>query len=296
MEKCSYFIPEKALFGSFPSQATVNMLEEIGIRYFVDLTEIGEANVEPYLAKYNFIKYPIKDHSYPTDWKTFLQLIIRLSNLIKSGHKIYIHCKGGHGRSGILVACLLCHIYDLHPFEAIKRTTYYHSKRPVLREKWKKVGSPQGKNQKDFVFKFYRPIFFYKICRASYSIGLHNHSPHPVMINEHKFGNAFFAFQYFRAPDNIEYVERLKRGQFSPEIIPYNPDWIKNKNDYMYIVLKNKFQQNNNIRKNFLNTGLRPLIKVSFDPYWGNGNGKGYNMQGKLLEKLRLELLEEIEN
>jgi predicted NAD-dependent protein-ADP-ribosyltransferase YbiA (DUF1768 family) len=294
MEKCSYFIPEKALFGSFPSQATVDMLEEMGIRYFIDLTEVGEPNVEPYITRYNFIKYPVKDHSYPNDWKTFSQLIIKISDLIKNGNKVYIHCKGGHGRSGILVACILCFMYNLHPNEAIKRTTYYHSKRPVLREKWKKVGSPQGKTQKDFVYKFYRPLFFYKICRASFSIGLHNQSPHPVVIDNYRFPNAFFAFQYFRDPENIAYVKNLQIGKFCPELVKFDESWIKNKNDYMYRVLKTKFLQNPSILKNFLNTGLRPLVKVSFDPYWGNGNGKGYNIQGKLLERLRQEFLSDV--
>ena len=38
MENYSYFIENKALFGSYPSQETIEILEKEGVRYFVDLT------------------------------------------------------------------------------------------------------------------------------------------------------------------------------------------------------------------------------------------------------------------
>ena len=39
MDYCSYFIKDKAIFGSFPTQESVYELENEGVKYFVDLTD-----------------------------------------------------------------------------------------------------------------------------------------------------------------------------------------------------------------------------------------------------------------
>jgi hypothetical protein len=46
MERCSYFIENKALFGSYPNQETVKYLESIGVVCFVDLTNKDETNID----------------------------------------------------------------------------------------------------------------------------------------------------------------------------------------------------------------------------------------------------------
>lgn len=161
MEKCSYFIEDKAFFGSFPSQDTVNILEKNGVRYFIDLTIHNENKTSSYTTKYNYIKYPIKDRKIPDNWKTFAKLVLDICDIVqklKENEKIYIHCKGGHGRSGILVACILCQYYNITVEESLKITNDCHSKRKEMREIWRKIGSPQGKKQKEFVRKFYEPL------------------------------------------------------------------------------------------------------------------------------------------
>ena len=45
MEYASFFITDKALFGSFPTQAQVEELESTGVRYFVDLTNPNESKI-----------------------------------------------------------------------------------------------------------------------------------------------------------------------------------------------------------------------------------------------------------
>jgi len=40
-------------------------------------------------------------------------------------NKLYIHCRGGHGRAGLVVACLLCSIYDYPPEKSIELTSKY---------------------------------------------------------------------------------------------------------------------------------------------------------------------------
>ena len=134
MDYVSYFIENKAIFGGFPSQETVYELEKNGVRYFVNLTHKNEKKTTPYITKYKVISYPITDQQTPKDWKSFSVFLIKLASIInnlKQGELIYVHCKGGHGRSGVVVASLLCLIYEMSPEDALKKTSLCHSKRSI---------------------------------------------------------------------------------------------------------------------------------------------------------------------
>ena len=298
MERCSYFIQDKALFGSFPTQETVHILEEQGVRCFIDLTGSDELKTTPYFTRYKYIKYPIVDRMIPEDWKSFAQLILVISraiSLLNHREKVYIHCKGGHGRSGILVACIFCYYFNVTPDEALRHTSRCHSNRPVMRDKWRRLGSPQGKRQKDFVYRFFRPLRFTHPEPFGFTVGMHNLSSHPVEIpGVGVFANALLAFQYYRCPENPEYVKSLLEGRYRQDLIlEHNRDWEEHKVDYMYKVLELKFRQHDALRQNLMNTGLRPVVKGSFDPFWGDGNGSahGRNIIGRLLDKLRCQFL-----
>lgn len=326
MERCSYFIEHKALFGSFPDQHTVDALEREGVRYFIDLTEneeeflvlpqvvdpvggLSTTKKIPYRTKYAYLHYPIKDRQIPSDWADFARLILRVCNIIKNlseGEKIYIHCKGGHGRSGIVVASILCVYNKWHPIAALKHTSECHARRPIMRDKWRRLGSPQSKYQKNFVLKFFRHLYYddnqYENRRFSeYGnvrdfLGLANTSPHFVLLPDLGFfTNAHLAFQAYRDPTNEAYVQNLREGKFCPNMIKEAPkDWEEKKSDYMYTVLEAKFKQHEGIRRNLMNTGLRTLVKDSIDIYWGCGNGpngRGKNMHGRILMALREKFL-----
>lgn len=299
MERCSFFIPDKALFGSFPTQEAVEELEKRGVRYFVDLTDNNEEKTVPYQTVYRYIKYPIPDRKIPENWKTFAQLILEICKVIlNSGSEelVYIHCRGGHGRSGVLVACVLCQYYGITPDEALRQTAKYHSNRKEMREKWRRLGSPQGKRQKDFVHRFFRVLKYDKPVQNNFTLGLNNFTNHPVEIpGLGKFPNAHLAFQSFRAPDNPEYIKLLLEGKFCPEYVAeHNREWEEKKVEHMYTVLEYKFRQHPDLQKFLMNTGLRPLVKCSYDTFWGDGgNGHGRNMHGKLLVKLRNTFLHE---
>lgn len=309
MERCSYFIEHKALFGSFPDQHTVDVLEREGVRYFIDLTEneeeflvlpqtapVSTTKKIPYQTKYMYMHYPIEDRQIPKNWADFARLILRICNIIKNleeGEKIYIHCKGGHGRSGIVVASILCMYNKWHPIAALKHTSECHARRPIMREKWRRLGSPQSKYQKNFVLKFFRYLYYRD--DEDY-LGLANISPHFVFLpNFGFFPNAYLAFQAFRDPTNEIYIQNLREGKFCPNMIKEAPkDWEEKKSDYMYTVLEAKFKQHEGIRRNLINTGLRTLVKDSIDIYWGCGNGpngRGKNMHGRILMALREKFL-----
>lgn len=307
MDKCSYFIKNRAMFGSFPTQEAVKELEEHGVRYFVDLTHFGEDKTTPYKTAYNYINYPITDRRIPTNWQSFANFIIKTSKLIlslKNGDVLYVHCKGGHGRSGIVVAALLCFIFKISPEEALQRTAKYHQNRSVMREKWRKLGSPQTFLQKNFIHKFFEPLHFYRAHKPGYLVGFSNFSLYPVDVpGIGVFPTAEAAFQAHKNLDNIEYVESQKNAE-TPMISKYigkkvllRSDWYMVQDSIMQKILRLKIEQNLDIKNTLINTGLRPIIEhTRIDNYWGDGgDGSGQNRLGKMITSLRNSLYEEMQ-
>lgn len=299
MDRSSEFIKDKALFGCYPTQQSVKELEENNVRYFVDLTCPGEKKITQYTTKYDYTRYSIIDHSVPTNWKSFSQFLIKLLNIIrdlKDNEKIYIHCKGGHGRSGIVVACILCYIHKITPSDAISQTSKYHSKRKEMREKWRRIGSPQTRSQKHFVAKFFEPLYIYKNYSHYYTNGFVPNSDHQVIIkNFGLFPTANAAFFAFKNPTNTDYVRNLELCRpIDVQKIAYSisdpPNWGKIQESLMYMILVEKFTQHACLRQSLLNTGLRPILYCSNDLYWGmteTNSRDGENTLGRLLVRLR---------
>ena len=162
METSSFFIEGKAMFGSYPTQESVDVLEGKGVRCFVNLTHNDETKITPYVTKYNYISFPIPDYGVPTDRFLFTKFIYQLCHIIKTlptEELVYIHCKGGHGRSGIVVSCLISEIFSVDVSTALRYTSDCHSNRSVMRDKWRRIGSPQTTNQKQFVQETFRDYF-----------------------------------------------------------------------------------------------------------------------------------------
>lgn len=164
MNHASYCIADKVIFGSYPyDREKLQSLLDEGVNIFVDLTTSEEKNkrsLYPYhleLSERNtLISFPIEDLGIPKDLELFNETIDTLSKIIHGNNqdKIYIHCRGGHGRAGVIVACLMAKYYSIDSKEAIKLTNEYHQKRPIMKSRWRKLGSPQTKIQKRFVSTF----------------------------------------------------------------------------------------------------------------------------------------------
>lgn len=269
MNRCSEFIKGKALFGSFPTQEAVEELEKAGVRIFVDLTSGAENKTIPYTTKYKYISYPIQDRKTPSDWKSYSKFIVTLSHEIKNlrnKDKIYIHCKGGHGRSGVVVASLLAYVKKVLPEVALQKTGKYHNNRSEMRDKWRVIGSPQTRVQKNFIYRFFETIYFNR--KTIYYSGFSNSSDNfhiSIAVN----GNN----KIFTTAEDA--YKELYNGKQSRETC-------------MAAILELKFTQNEDLKDLLINTHLKPLIHYSKDSYWGCGlDGKGENMLGKLLELLR---------
>ena len=298
MDKSSFFIENKALFGSYPTQESVNELEKEGVRFFINLTYSKEKKIQPYFTKYNYINYPISDQGIPSNLVHFSCFIIKLSDIINrltNNELLFIHCKGGHGRAGIVVACLLCYMFNLLPSESIKLTTKYHSERKIMREKWRNIGSPQTSKQKYFVQQMCEQLHFYKVKNNGYTAGFSNFSLFPVNYKNYVFPTSEAAIQATKDITNKEYVKKQTESA-TPIIskklsktIKVTQDWVENCEKYMIEILYNKFSNNHKIKKMLINTGLKPIVQTTRgDNFWGDGgDGSGKNILGKSLVKVR---------
>lgn len=309
MDNCSYFIKDKAMFGSFPTQESVKELEEQGVRYFIDLTthEEKETKIIPYHTDHVYINYPIQDRHVPINWQSFAKFILTLCDIIKTSRpefKVYIGCRGGHGRSGVVTASILCQLFQMSPEKALEYTTVCHSNRKTMKDRWRKIGSPQTYTQKKFIYKFFLPLRFYRTYKHVNTLGFSNFSHHPVSVpGVGTFNTSEGAFQAHKNLEDAEYVKSqlfaktALISKFLGNKVTIRPDWDLVKVDIMEHVIKLKFDQNEDARINLLNTGLRPIVEhIKDDDFWGDGeDGTGQNMLGKILTKIRNRYYETLE-
>ncbi len=169
-ETSAYFVNDQCLFGAFPTQHQIQQLEDWGVDIVVNLTHNNEKKIKPYKTRAKVIQFIIPDRSVPENVREFCALVIHLTREIRNCKKIYIHCKGGHGRSGLLVASILCYLHKINPNTSFIKTSEYHATRPVHSTKprknqfWKTKGSPQTTEQREFVRNIFQP---YNISKDS---------------------------------------------------------------------------------------------------------------------------------
>ncbi len=110
-----WVVPGKLLAGHYPGEPTeidarkkIGFFVDMGITLFIDLTEARE--LKPYAhflpETTGHVRKAIRDVSIPTPelMKEIQQLI---AAALEGEHVIYVHCRGGIGRTGTVVGCYL---------------------------------------------------------------------------------------------------------------------------------------------------------------------------------------------
>ncbi len=119
----SYWVlPGRLLAGEYPSRGRLedasgrlDFLLLAGINTFVDLTEPGELG--PYLPmlqdraalrgiSVTHRRFPIVDFSLP-ERSTMLAILDEIDRALSDDRRVYVHCHGGLGRTGMAVGCYL---------------------------------------------------------------------------------------------------------------------------------------------------------------------------------------------
>lgn len=106
-----------------------------------------------------YVHYGLPDLSVCESLDALDDIVCSLRKRIEAGDKLYIHCWGGRGRTGLIAACLLGALYgDIDAEEALERVQcYYDIRQPLGREasgSARKM-SPETEAQKNQVRDWY---------------------------------------------------------------------------------------------------------------------------------------------
>jgi protein-tyrosine phosphatase len=115
---------DRLLAGEYPgakspdeARRKLRRLLDAGVSYFLDLTEAGEYGLEPYasLAQEEAAqqgqeivhrRMPIRDQGTPSVAE-MCAILDTIDAALEAGHRVYVHCWGGIGRTGTVVGCYL---------------------------------------------------------------------------------------------------------------------------------------------------------------------------------------------
>ena len=128
---------------------------------------------------------------------------------------------------------------------------------------------------------------------------LSNMSSSPVKLGEVTYPTVEHAFQAAKTTDPTERAKILaaKTAAEAKKIgktVTLRKNWNQMREEVMEKALRAKFEQNPELKKKLIDTGDVDLIESNTwgDTFWGQVNGKGENKLGKLLMKIRKELME----
>ena len=108
---------KNALFaGEYPSdrrdecaESKIKHMIHFGIRHFIDLTEEGE--LRPYSKSLpdgiSYCRFPMRKNTAPDSLESMHRLLHRINELKQQGGFIYLHCRNGLIRTGLVEACYL---------------------------------------------------------------------------------------------------------------------------------------------------------------------------------------------
>lgn len=124
---------------------------------------------------------------------------------------------------------------------------------------------------------------------------LSNFSDSKITINGITFLNAEAAFQSFKDIERQSEFSNLNPSSAKRKgrNVRLRHDWEQVKDSIMYQVVRAKFEQNDDLRLKLIATNNEYLEEGNTwnDTYWGVCRGRGKNMLGKILMKVRSELI-----
>lgn len=119
----SYWVSPRLLAGEYPgadtpatTRARLDRLIAAGITYFIDLTQAGELAPYDHLlppvrdddGRYViYVRKAIRDHGLPVDEAAMRDTLDYLGRALEVGHRVYVHCRAGIGRTNTVIGCWL---------------------------------------------------------------------------------------------------------------------------------------------------------------------------------------------
>ncbi len=147
----NWVLPQKLLSGAYPRKSEWKSIADSGITVIYNLMEDHEYSkfggidrYDEYLKDLTIFSLPIPDRKIVRDFD-ILKAALVINRLLELGEKVMIHCLGGKGRTGTLVAIVLGLYLSVSADKALKITNSAFLCREYLGKKCKK--SPQCKIQ-----------------------------------------------------------------------------------------------------------------------------------------------------
>ena len=112
IEKCYWVVPGKLLAGEYPmksnSRTNLRAIEFAGIVSFIDLTEEGRHRpYDQWLENAESRRFPIENYSVPESPAMTVRALDAIDDNIENDLPTYVHCRGGFGRTGLIIGCWL---------------------------------------------------------------------------------------------------------------------------------------------------------------------------------------------
>ena len=326
----NYLIQDKLVYGGEPhDNVQYNKLLLYGVTAIIDLVKEKNTkkkfNYREHVPTYiTYSHYPIKGGSTLIDskMKTIVNSIV---DMINNGEIVYIHCMGGHGRSGVVAGI----VYSYLTKSNYKDTLLYMKKMHNTRKYKPSKSTPLEAVQFGQMLRLIEnknDIYFYDEKDPIYGF-LSNFYKAPITIDNVTWPTTEHYFQASKFPSNTpmgrEYREIIRKantgnksallgrqelkGQWSfkytlnlqdkrtlkdiietYKTVKMRTDWDTVKNDVMKQALVSKFTQNPQLKIKLLNTGDAPLHEyTNRDSYWAL---PGSDNLGKLLMEVRESL------
>jgi protein-tyrosine phosphatase len=92
------------IVGGYPRP--IEDLDKVGVKTYVTLMEHGEKGYSDYNEYHEVYRMPIKDRHSTTD-DNLSRTAKYITYRIKKGDLVYLHCLGGHGRTGLVAGAVL---------------------------------------------------------------------------------------------------------------------------------------------------------------------------------------------
>jgi ADP-ribosylglycohydrolase/protein-tyrosine phosphatase/transcriptional regulator with XRE-family HTH domain len=183
-----YWIPDKpVVVGSYPGNSDVSKARKkiqdllaAGADYFIDLTTVsdGVRSYEELLYELSpeknveYRSFPIEKSGVPSP-EEMNRILDAIDAAVSAHHGIYLHCRGGIGRSGTVTGCYLVR-HGMNGDEALAEVQRLFEQFSPKRVAAHPEGSPQHDNQRDMV----RNWASFDRAPARFDIAVFSHDRH----------------------------------------------------------------------------------------------------------------------